>query len=112
MRAVPGSLFLACFLGVAGVATAQDAKVQQGMKVYESTKCGMCHSIAGKGNKKFPLDGVGSKLTPAQIKEWIVDPKSAAQKAKSEAKPPMPSYAGKLSDADVDALVAYLASLK
>ena len=32
------------------------------MKVYEQQKCSVCHSIEGKGNKKGPLDGVGSKL--------------------------------------------------
>ena len=34
----------------------------------------MCHSVAGVGNKKFPLDGVGAKLSAADIKEWIVNP--------------------------------------
>jgi mono/diheme cytochrome c family protein len=98
-------------LGVAGLALAQGGKVEQGMKVYETQKCGMCHSIAGKGNKKFPLDGVGKKLTEAQIKEWIVDPKAAADKSKSTAKPPMKAYPS-LPAADLDALVAYMASLK
>ena len=38
-------------------------KVDRGMQVYAAQKCSVCHSIAGKGNKKGALDDVGSKLT-------------------------------------------------
>jgi mono/diheme cytochrome c family protein len=110
MRAIVAGLAVAMWL-VAGAASAQDAKVQAGMKVYEAQKCSMCHAIAGKGNAKNALDGVGKKLTEAQIKEWIVTPAEAATKAKSTAKPPMKAY-DKLPAADVDALVAYMKSLK
>jgi len=91
-------------------AFAQDAKIAQGEKVYTTEKCSMCHAIAGKGNKKFPLDGVGTKLTADQIKEWIVDPVKAAETAKSTGTPKMKAY--KLSKDDLDALVAYMQSLK
>jgi mono/diheme cytochrome c family protein len=111
MRVLAGCLAVVFALGWSAVAMAQDAKVQQGMKVFDAQKCAMCHSVAGKGNKKLPLDGVGKKLTEAQIKEWIVDPKTAATKAKSTAKPPMKAYPN-LPAADLDALVAYTASLK
>ena len=47
-------------LGLAASASAQD-KVAQGMKVYGEQKCALCHSIADKGNKKGPLDGIGKK---------------------------------------------------
>lgn len=110
MRVIIGSLAVVIWL-VAGAASAQDAKVQAGMKVYEAQKCSMCHAIAGKGNAKNKLDGVGTKLNDAQIKEWIVAPVQAATKAKSTAKPPMKAY-DKLPAADVDALVAYMKSLK
>lgn len=82
-----------------------------GAKVYAAQKCSICHSIAGAGNKKLPLDGVGGKLTADQIREWIVDPAEAAKKANSTAKPPMRAYP-KLPKADLDALVAYMASLE
>ena len=111
MRLVTSSLALILTLGLTSLAEAQDAKVQQGMKVYDAQKCGMCHAVAGKGNKKAPLDGVGKKLSEAQIKEWIVDPAAAAKKASSTAKPPMKAYPS-LPAADLDALVAYMASLK
>jgi mono/diheme cytochrome c family protein len=96
---------------LAHVAFAQDAKVDKGIKVYAANNCKMCHSIAGVGNAKGPLDGVGSKLTVDEIKQWIVDPVGMTAKTKAERKPLMPK--GKPLAADeVDALVAYMASLK
>ena len=39
-----------------------DAQIARGQEVYTAQKCGMCHSVAGKGGKQSPLDGVGAKL--------------------------------------------------
>jgi mono/diheme cytochrome c family protein len=96
---------------VGGRVFAQDAKVQRGMKVYEEQKCSLCHSIGGKGNAKGPLDGVGAKLKADEIKAWITTPKEMAAKTKAERKPPMRVYAN-LPAEDLDALVAYILSLK
>ena len=82
-----------------------------GEKVFAAQKCSMCHSIAGKGNKKNPLDEVGSKLKPEEMREWLMTPKEAAAKAKVTATPPMKAY-DKLPKADLDNLVAYLETLK
>jgi mono/diheme cytochrome c family protein len=94
----------------ATTAAAQDAA--RGEQVYAAQKCSMCHQVAGKGNKLSVLDGVGAKLSAADLKEWIVSPDAAAAKAKSTKKPTMPKTYAKLPPADVDALVAYLQSLK
>jgi mono/diheme cytochrome c family protein len=91
-------------------AAAQDAK--KGQAVYTAQKCQMCHGIAGKGSKANPLDGVGGKLSADEIKQWITHPIDAAAKAKSTKKPPMPNKYGSLPAADLDALVAYMLSLK
>ena len=97
----------------AGIATAQDAaQVKKGQEVYTAQKCQVCHAIAGKGSKANPLDGVGAKLSADDIEQWIVHPTEAAAKAKSTKKPPMPAKYGKLPAADLDALVAYMQSLK
>jgi mono/diheme cytochrome c family protein len=90
--------------------SAQDAK--KGEQVYNAQKCATCHSIAGKGKKTNPLDGVGSKLSADEIKQWILDPKGMAAKTKSTKKPPMAAKYNGLPAADVDALVAYMQSLK
>src|SRR5687768_1879928 len=91
-------------------AHAQDG-VASGQKVYETQKCSLCHSVAGKGNAKGSLDGVGKKHTAADLKLWITQPVEMAKKHNAVRKPPMKSYAS-LPPADVDALVAYLQSLK
>jgi mono/diheme cytochrome c family protein len=103
---------LAATVLVPGVLSAQDAaKAKRGEAVYAEQKCSLCHSIAGKGNAKGSLDGVGKKLSAEDIKQWIVNPKEMTAKTKSERKPPMKAYPN-LPPADVDALVAYLQTLK
>ena len=93
-------------------ASAQDAKqIEQGKTVYAAQKCSICHAIEGKGQVKGPLDGVGSKLSVDEIREWIVNPAEMTKKTKAERKPPMRAYP-KLAKEDLDGLVAYMASLK
>ena len=99
-------------LASAAGAPKDEAQVKKGQEVYTAQKCSMCHQIAGKGNKASPLDGVGAKLSADDIKQWIVDPAAAAAKAKSTKKPPMPAKYKSLPAADIDALVAYMQSLK
>jgi mono/diheme cytochrome c family protein len=94
-------------------AAGQDAaQVKKGEEVYNAQKCQVCHSVAGKGKTTNPLDGVGKKLSADEIRQWIVNPKEMATKAKSTKKPPMPAKYSKLPAADIDALVAYMQSLK
>lgn len=91
-------------------ASAQDAKlVAQGKTVYEAQRCALCHAVAGRGNAKGPLDQVGSKLAAADIRKWIVSPKE--MKSETNRKPDMRAYPN-LPAADLDALVAYMVSLK
>jgi mono/diheme cytochrome c family protein len=96
--------------GLASLAFAQDAKIAKGEAVYAAQKCALCHSVGDKGNKKGPLDGVGAKLTAAEISQWMTDAKAMTLKTNSTRKPEMKSYA--LPKDDLDALVAYMMSLK
>ena len=89
-----------------------EAQIKRGQEVYTAQKCSLCHQIAGKGNKASPLDGVGKKLSADEIRQWIVDPVAMAAKVKSTKKPVMQNKYGKLPAADIDALVAYMQSLK
>jgi mono/diheme cytochrome c family protein len=97
---------------VAGRASAQDAKIEKGIKVYADQKCSLCHSIAGKGNVKGPLDEVGTKYKAEELRQWMVDPVAMTAKHKAERKPLMPAKYAALPKDDLDALVAYMASLK
>ena len=113
--------FGAVVVGVAlwstvGAAQAPDAKaIDQGKKLYATYKCDKCHMISGRGSKKGPLDGVGSKLSPADIRKWLTTP--AEMEAKLE-KPPKgtDSMANALKTkgiepAEVEQLAAYMQSL-
>ena len=70
--------------------------------------------IAGKGNKIGKLDGVATKLSAADIKKWLTDPLEMEKKLEKPPKVKMSSKAKqmKLTDADVEALVAYMLTLK
>jgi len=93
-------------LGSAAALAQDDAAVQaKGKEIYAAQHCSMCHSIEGKGNKNMPLDGVGSKLKPEQIRKYIVSPREVKTDSKMKAYP-------SLAPADLDALVDYLSSLK
>ena len=104
---------LAVAIAWAPAVAGQDAAaIKKGESVYGAQKCQTCHGIAGKGNKNNPLDGVGKKLSADDIRQWITHPKEMTAKTKSTKKPPMPEKYGSLPAADLDALVAYMASLK
>jgi mono/diheme cytochrome c family protein len=110
---VTASFTLACAMAASAAAAGQDAaQVKKGQEVYTAQKCQLCHSIAGKGSKANPLDGVGTKLKADDIRQWITQPTEMTAKVKSTKKPPMPNKYGSLPAADIDALVAYMQSLQ
>ena len=96
-------------LSFAGAAVAQDkAAIDKGKAVFDGAKpaCKMCHNAT-----KAPLDKIGATAKAEDIKAWVRTPKE--QIAKKGAKGTMPVYGtDKISDADLDALTAYLLSLK
>ncbi|HEX2344699.1 MAG TPA: cytochrome c [Vicinamibacterales bacterium] len=111
MRAVCLFVIIGGVLLAAPVAAGDAAQVEKGKAVFTAQKCSLCHSIAGKGNPKGALDSVGTKLKPEEIRQWLVKPTEMAEKAKATRKPPMKAY-DKLSKDELDALVAYLETLK
>ena len=108
MRSIVGGLGI-CVV-TASILSAQDATMTKGQQVYADQKCGLCHSIAGKGNPKGPLDEAVGKLTAADMRAWITDANGMTAKTKATRKPAMKQFA--LPKDDVDALVAYLSSIK
>jgi mono/diheme cytochrome c family protein len=95
----------------AATSQAPAAASDRGAAVYAAQKCSMCHSLDGRGMAKGPLDGVGSKLTADEIRQWIVNPAEMTAKTNATRKPAMRAYPN-LPKEDLDALVAYLASKK
>lgn len=96
---------------VAASATAQpNPLVAKGQLAFGAQKCSMCHAVAGRGNAKGPLDGVGAKYKAAELRQWLVAPAEMATKQNATRKPAMRDFS-KLPAEDLDALVAYLQSL-
>ena len=106
-RVAAGAVVSAWMVPVA----AQDTPAVKGQQLFAAQKCSICHAVAGKGNVKHPLDGAGARLDAATVKLWLTDPKTAETKTGKKATPPMKSFAS-LPAADIDALVAYVLSLK
>lgn len=79
-----------------------------GAAIYKA-KCAMCHGPDGAGQtpmgKNMKLRALGSaevqKQTDAELVKWIADGKGK-----------MPAYKGKLTPADIDAVVAFIRTLK
>lgn len=72
-----------------------------GKELFESLSCSACHSIAGQGNTSFPLDGIGSRRTAAELKRQIQSPSAGSA---------MPAITA--PETEIDSLVAYLVTLK
>jgi mono/diheme cytochrome c family protein len=93
-------------LAFAGSALAADAAA--GKTVFDSAKppCKTCHTDA-----KNPLAKAGAENSADELKAWVRSPKDMI--AKKGKKGTMPGYgADKISDADLDNLVAYLGTMK
>lgn len=110
-RPLSFTCLLALLFASAAFAQPASGNIDRGKAVYAEQKCSLCHAIEGKGNKQHPLDSVGAKLKAEDIRAWIVTPKVMEAKLATKPKISMKAYPN-LPAADLDALVAYLASLK
>jgi cytochrome c oxidase subunit II len=94
----------------------QDASVETGRRVFESTACINCHAVAGtNADGRFGPDlthlmsratiaSGAAPNTPETLRLWIQDP--------SKIKPGSLMPAMQLSDADLDAVVSYMETLR
>lgn len=106
------AIVAALAVAAVGLATPlQAADAARGKEVYAEQKCKLCHAIDGVGNKKGPLDEVGANLSEEEIRAWMVTPAEMAAKTGKDRKPKMKKY-DKLSEEDMNAIVAYMLSLK
>ncbi len=86
------------------------AKVAEGKKLYETYKCQKCHLIGGVGSKVSPLDNVATKLSSDDIHKWLVATDEMTAKLKKKPKVKMKQIVFK--PGEVDALMAYMLTLK
>jgi len=82
-----------------------DPKIERGKVVYDETGCATCHAIGGIGGRTgSSLDKIGSKYDAEKLKGILLNPKTLNPNTV------MPPFEG--SEEDLEALVAYLLSLK
>jgi len=91
--------------------TGDAALIARGREVYAKAGCAGCHSIDGEGNPRNPLDGVGSNLPPEEIRRYTIGDPEVADDLAPRVVAAKRAFA-QLPAEDLDALVAYLASLK
>ena len=135
---MPGARDLLRAIGVAVVAglmatitsaqTAESSAVEQGLRIMsnrEQGNCITCHRIGRlpqalgrQGNFGPALDGVGSRYSPAQLRQWVVD---ARQLQPDTMMPPFGTLDGLhrpnvprplLTPEEIDLVVAALAALR
>lgn len=87
------------------------AEVVRGRQVYVEQGCSSCHAIADAGNPRNPLDGVGARRTRAELFDWVTGTGSAADQLAPAVVRKKERYRA-LSQVDVNALIAYLVTLK
>ncbi|HEX3177606.1 MAG TPA: cytochrome c [Methylomirabilota bacterium] len=94
-----------CVLGSFAPALAQPSSEETGRQVFFTQGCYGCHRLGVAGTPiAYDLSHVGRKYTQSQLASWLRDP--ASQKPTAH----MPRLA--LSEAEIQALAAYLASLR
>ncbi len=91
--------------------------VALGKEQWELQECYNCHKLFGQGGKKRGpvLDNIGNLMTPEALREKILNPKSWMAEGfdKQYKKGKMPDkYRDLMFEEEIDALVAFLASLK
>lgn len=97
-------------LNSATMAWAQADLIAKGEKVFADKKCIPCHAIKGKGGTVGPtargpeLSTVGANRDAQWLKTFLKDPKAVNPKSK------MMAFNG--TDEELEALVAYLTSLR
>ena len=96
------TVFFLLLMGIAASAWAQGGSAEKGKAFVESKKCDLCHKEGSKLGK--PMEMLAGTKNDASLKEAITNPKKALG---PEVK--MPEY--KLTDAELQDVVAYLRSV-
>ena len=74
----------------------------QGALILQNKQCRNCHSLGGSGGQRGPaLDGVGTRLTGDQLVRQVIQGGGN-----------MPAYGKNLKPAEVEALVAFMKTLR
>jgi mono/diheme cytochrome c family protein len=84
--------------------------LERGQEVYAREGCATCHSIAGTGNPRNPLDGAGDRWAPDELEAWTLGAGIAADQLPAAIIRRKQRYRALPAD-DLKALAAYLSTL-
>ena len=101
------SPILAAVVAMTSIAVADAADLTNGKRVY-ADKCSRCHGASGKGDgpKAETLEKKPADYTDKKKMSGFTD--AQLRKVTLEGKQPMPAYQGKMSDKDLDDVIAYI----
>lgn len=85
--------------------------IKAGRLIYDEQGCARCHSIRGKGNLRNLLDGVGTRRSAEELRDWVVGADSLQGVLSERALNAKKSY-GELPVGDLNVLIIYLQSLQ
>ena len=85
-------------------------RIEEGRMIYKGQNCAACHSIAGKGNPRNPLDRVGTRRNTEELRNWIIGSDNLQGMMPEGIRKLKQRYKA-LSEDELDALVSYLHSL-
>lgn len=89
----------------------EPAQVARGRALYAEHGCASCHAVAGAGNPRHPLDGVGARWEPAELRLRITGTGVAATEMPAAIVRRKQRYTA-LGEDELAALAAYLATLR
>lgn len=92
-------------------AGAAPAALARGRAVLEAQGCLRCHSVAGQGSPRLPLDGVGARRDRAALEAWTLALPTVADQLPARARNSKEDYRA-LPRQELDELLDYLESLR
>ena len=77
------------------------AEAEQGRKLFPKYGCTSCHAVAGSGQAQVGTDlaRMDHLYSQAELRQYILHPPTGVA---------MPSYAGRLSEEDLERVVAFV----
>lgn len=87
------------------------ASIARGRAVFEAQDCMRCHSVAGEGSPRSPLDGIGAELERDKLRAFAIGADSVKDELSPRILAAKRNYQS-LPAEELEALVDYLASLR
>lgn len=93
--------------GPSAAATSSAGAARPVPPAFERLRCSNCHSIGGIGNPGSPLDGIGARMSAAEIRDWTLATGAARQEISARTAQRKSQAA---NDPELQALIDYLAA--